>query len=347
MKEAALFLGTLILGLATCRLALLVARRLSLVDVPNERSSHDVPTPRGGGIGILLALIPGAVAGLLLFGAGWLDPWSIIALAGATLLLAGLGFLDDQRGTRPAVKALVQVPVAVFVVLTAGAIEDVFLPFAGPISLGVLAVPLSVFWLVGFSNAYNFMDGIDGIAGLHAGLAAMFLAAAAAMSGGTGVLWLAVPLSAACLAFLSVNWSPARVFMGDVGSLPVGFLLASLAILGAREGVPFLTSFLILGPFLYDTVVTIARRIARRENLAEAHRSHLYQRLVILGIPHGRVSLLYGAWTLLTGLLGLMYLSGGSTLGGAALGGALLSGVGVTTLVRRLEQRTAGDGRNS
>lgn len=339
MSAALLFLGTLVLGLFTCRWALKLVMRIDLVDVPNERSSHERPTPRGGGIGILPALFVGAAVGAFLPGLGTEDGRTVGALGLAAVLLAGLGFTDDRKDTRPAVKALVQLPAALLVVVFAGAIEEVALPWLGTIPLGLLAAPLTVFWLVGFSNAYNFMDGIDGIAGLHAGLAAMFFGAAAALAGGGGVLWLALPLSGAGLAFLSVNWPPARVFMGDVGSLPVGFLLAALGVLGAGAGVPFATSFLILGPFLYDTTVTIGRRIVRRENLAKAHRSHLYQRLVILGVSHQRVTLLYGAWTLLTGFLGLMYLSGGTAVRGAALGTALLSGIAISVLVGRLERR--------
>jgi UDP-N-acetylmuramyl pentapeptide phosphotransferase/UDP-N-acetylglucosamine-1-phosphate transferase len=347
MTAALLFLGTLLFGLLTCRLALRLACRLGLLDVPNERSSHERPTPRGGGLGILLALVPGAAAGLLLLGPGEVDGVAIGAIGAATLLLSGLGFLDDRGAVRPAVKALVQIPAAVLVVLAVGAVDRVLLPGVGDLHLSWLAAPLTVFWLVGFENGYNFMDGIDGIAGLHAGIAAMFLAAAGVLSGGGGTLFLALPLSGACLAFLSVNWPRARVFMGDAGSLPVGFLLATLVVVGARAGVPFATGFLILGPFLYDTMATIVRRIARRENLAKAHRSHLYQRLVILGWSHRRVSLLYGAWTLLTGCLGLMYLSGGTAVRGMALLGALLSGVGITVLAGRLEQRMSGDGRRT
>ncbi len=347
MTAALLFLGTLAIGLVTCRWALWLVRRLDLVDVPNERSSHQRPTPRGGGLGILPAIFSGAAAGAILLGTGSHDPFVVSALGIAVITLAVLGLCDDRKEVRPAVKALFQLLAALLVVLAAGTVGEVALPVIGAIPLGILGAPLSIFWLVGFSNAFNFMDGIDGIAGLHAGIAAMFFGTAAAISGGGGLLWMAIPLSGACLAFLSVNWPPARVFMGDVGSLPVGFLLAALGVIGARAGVPFMTSFLILGPFLYDTVFTIGRRLYHRENLTKAHRSHLYQRLVILGLSQRRVTLLYGAWTLLTGLLGLMYLSGGTAIRGAVLFAALLSGLGITVLTGCLEQRMSGDGRHA
>jgi UDP-N-acetylmuramyl pentapeptide phosphotransferase/UDP-N-acetylglucosamine-1-phosphate transferase len=341
MKETWLFVGTWILGLLTCRLALWLATRLSLVDVPNARSSHEVPTPRGGGIGILLAFLPALLLTCPLTTA------LTLLIAAAVVALGGLGFLDDRRGASPALKAVVQLMVAGLVVYRLGAVTEVALPWIGPVSLGLAAAPLTVFWLVGFSNAFNFMDGIDGIAGLHAVLAAFFMAVAGWWMGESGLVLLALPLSAACLAFLSVNWPPAKVFMGDVGSLPVGFMLALLAMLGAAWRVPFVASFLFLGPFLYDTTVTIGRRILRRENLARAHRSHLYQRLVIVGFSHTRVTLLYGGWTLLTGILGLMYLSGGVVTRSVALGVALLSGLAMTIAVGRLEAKAAGDGRNN
>ena len=128
--------------------------------------------------------------------------------------------------------------------------------------------------------------------------------------------------------------------MGDAGSLPVGFLLAALAVLGHRYGrLPFLSSFLFLGPFLFDSSYTILRRIVRRENLAEAHRSHLYQRLVIAGWSHAAVTTLYGGWTVLTGALGLLYLSPEHGVRAVVLWVALGSGLAVIFLVRRCEGR--------
>ena len=200
-------------------------------------------------------------------------------------------------------KFVLQLAAGALAVVAVGAIEEVPLPGAR-LSLGLLGLPLTLFWLVGFSNGFNFMDGIDGIAALHAGIAALAMGTAARMAGAPEVVWLAVPLGAACLAFLSVNWSPARVFMGDVGSLPVGFLLALCALMGARNGVPFVTSFLILGPFLFDTLFTLSQRLRRGENVLAAHRSHLYQRLNQSGWSHARVAAFFGLWTVFTAGLG-------------------------------------------
>jgi len=333
IRDAALLAGVFLVGIVTCRAALLLVRRLEILDVPNERSSHDRPTPRGGGIGILAALVPGLLVGAWLQ-PGPLDAAGVAVVVAATLVLAGLGFVDDRRGVRPGVKLVLQLAVAAGAIAAAGSVEIVALPLVGGISLGLAAPVLTVLWLVGFVNGFNFMDGIDGIAGLHAGLAGLFLAAAAWAGGGEGAVWLAIPLAGASLSFLLVNWSPAKVFMGDVGSLPLGFLLA----LGAVLGTPFVTGFLILGPFVFDTGWTLLRRARRGENLLTAHRSHLYQRLVLAGWSHARVSILYGGWTVLTGAMGLLYLLDAPGVRMAALMGALASGMGMVLLVHRCER---------
>ncbi|MHC4472278.1 MAG: glycosyltransferase family 4 protein [Planctomycetota bacterium] len=340
IEMLALFAGSLVLGVVTCRIAYRIVRRLEVIDHPNVRSSHERPTPRGGGLGILMALLPGACVGIVVLG-GPHRLVGAVALLGCLLLLAGLGFADDRRGTGVVAKALIQVGAAVIAVAALGPVKAVGLP-GGVVALGWLAAPLTVFWLVGFSNAFNFMDGIDGIAALFAGTAALCLFAMA--KGGGGVL---LPLAGASLAFLTLNWPPARVFMGDVGSLPVGFLLAALALPGVGTGLPFLVVFLALGPFLFDTIYTLLRRAVRGENVLAAHRSHLYQRLVIAGLSHRAVTLLYGGWTLLSGCLGFLYLWGGVTARGAVLGAvlvaALMTGAGLVLVVRRLERGRSGD----
>jgi UDP-N-acetylmuramyl pentapeptide phosphotransferase/UDP-N-acetylglucosamine-1-phosphate transferase len=266
-------------------------------------------------------------------------------LGGAAALVFAVGFLDDRRGVGPALKAAPQLLAAVLIVLFVARIDSVLLPGGITLVLGGLAGPLTVFWLVGFSNGYNFMDGIDGIAAVHAGVAAALFSVAGWLGGAEEVLWLSLPLAGASLAFLSVNRPPAKVFMGDCGSLPVGFLLAALAVLGhVSGGVPFVTSFLILGPFLFDTLYTLSRRLWRGENVLEPHRSHLYQRLVISGLSHASVTVLYGVWTLLAGGLGILYLSGGVRVRGFTIAGALVSGIAVVLFVRRREGLRARNG---
>lgn len=340
MIPAALFLAALLLGLAACRGACALVRRLDLLDHPNERSSHERPTPRGGGLGVLAAALPVAAAWAWVGGSG--EPRHLLLL-GAALLLAALGFRDDLAGVPPPVKLVLQAAAAILATAAAGAVERVALP-GGTLALGALAAPLTVVFLVAVINACNFMDGIDGIAGLHGGLAALGLGAVGLVGGGGGG-WLAFPLAGACLSFLSVNWSPARVFLGDVGSLPVGLLLGALAVLVSRgEPAGFAAAFLCLGPFLFDTAYTLVRRALRGERLFSAHRSHLYQRLVIAGWSHARTSLVYGAWTILSGGLGVLYVGAGAALRGAILAVAALSGAGMVLVTVGTERRRVRHG---
>ena len=339
MTEAvALFAGVFFVGLLTCRGALRLVRGLSILDHPNERSSHAAPRLRGGGLGILAALVPGAVAGSVLL------PFDLSVAGGfsigvAVAALAILGWMDDRRGVRPATKLVVQLSAATGVVLVVGGVRSVALPGVGELGLGVVGPVLTVAWLVAFSNGFNFMDGIDGIAALFTGVAGLYLATASILAGQDGTQWLAIPIAASSFAFLSVNWSPARVFMGDVGSLSLGFLLALTAVLGNRAGVPFAAAFLMLGPFLFDTAVTILARAARGDNVTRAHRSHLYQRLAACGWSHARISAVYGGWTVLTGGLGLLYLHDSTGVRALALSVAAASGMGMLLLVRGQERK--------
>lgn len=331
------FALALALAIPACRAARRFAERREILDHPNRRSSHTRPTPRGGGMGILAAWLPAAVATVALGGALGDSARAVACTVAAVALLAGLGFRDDRQETGPAAKLVLQLLAAGLVVWGVGWVDSVPLP-GRRMALHGLGLPLTVFWLVGFSNAYNFMDGIDGIAGLFGGVAAAGLAAAGLLAGPVVAVWVAAPLAGACLGFLRENWSPARVFMGDVGSLPIGFLLALTVVLGASGGgVPFVTGFLALGPFLFDTIFTLGRRIRRGENVLRAHRSHLYQRLVIAGWSHARVSVFYGGWTGLTAGLGIVYLDAGTVLRASVLGAAVLSGMGAWLLVVRAE----------
>jgi UDP-N-acetylmuramyl pentapeptide phosphotransferase/UDP-N-acetylglucosamine-1-phosphate transferase len=337
---AALLLGACFaVGVPACRRALRFAEERQIIDHPNWRSSHSRPTPRGGGLGILAVVVPASVVAWLVVPDVGMVPAALAALLGGAVVLATLGFRDDRSELSPRVKMPLQAAVAGLSIVAVGAIGVVELPGA-ELRLGVLAVPLTLVWLVGFSNAFNFMDGIDGIAGLFAVVSGLFLSAAAWMCGTRDVAVLLLPVTGAGAAFLTVNWPPARIFMGDVGSLPVGFLLAAGAVVGnERAGLPFVSSFLILGPFLFDTLLTLVRRAVRRENVLAPHRSHLYQRMTIAGRSHRFVTLVYGAWTVLTGGLGLLYLSGGTVARAASLGAALLSGLGIWGCVAYLEGR--------
>lgn len=316
------------------------AIRRRVLDVPNSRSSHSAATPRGGGVVIALAtvltLVAAAAAESLT-----LSPVILAYLVGATLI-AAVGWLDDVRSLSSGFRLLAQLSAAVLLLIGAGWWDDVILPFAGRVALGWAAVPLALLWIVGMTNAYNFMDGVDGIAGGQAVVAGVAwaiigFATSAPVAAAVG---LAVALSSA--AFLLHNWSPARVFMGDAGSGFLGFTFGALPFLLAetstgtdlRLRLP-LTAALLVWPFVFDALFTVCRRLIRGEHVLRAHRSHLYQRLVLAGMSHRSVATLYTGLAFISTLLGAVWLLRwpGSdlvvALGAPLLFVLLLLGVGV------------------
>lgn len=272
-------------------LALRFALSKQMLDVPNERSSHTVPTPRGGGIAIVaVVLVACGVLGVLP------DFESVrpacIALAGGGLLVAGIGWIDDRRPVPAATRAAVHVVAASWAVGWLGGMPTLWLG-GWSVPLGAFGSVVAVIAIAWFINLYNFMDGIDGIAGGQAVVAAGFAAAILFLAGDLGLSLLSACLAAASLGFLFWNWSPARIFMGDVGSGTVGFFFGTLALASEQRGtLPAVIWLLLLGVFVFDATVTLLRRIARGQKWYAAHRSHAYQRATQAGLSHRFVSLI-------------------------------------------------------
>ena len=263
------------------------AHLLGLVDRPNARSSHVHPTPRAGGLGLLLAW---AVVVVLVA-----PPWPV-ALSCAALSL--VGFWDDVANLSARLRLVLQLVLASAVVL--------FLPAPSGF-LGLLLAPLAVLYIVGTANFFNFMDGINGMAGIM-GVVSLGLVAWMTWPAQGATSEVALLMSVACLAFLPFNLPRARVFMGDVGSLLIGFLFGTLVVSSASDLPSFLclASFQVL--FYADTLSTLLIRWRDGERLSQAHRRHLYQLLANeQRMPHVRVSLLYGSLQAFVG--GLMILA--------------------------------------
>jgi UDP-N-acetylmuramyl pentapeptide phosphotransferase/UDP-N-acetylglucosamine-1-phosphate transferase len=305
------FLVALVLAPALVRFA--IGR--NLLDVPNARSSHEVPTPRLGG----LAVIAGVWA------AAPFISETFLFLAAATL--AGLvGVLDDFVDLPFWLKAAGQATVA-FILLFL--VPPPISLAAGP--LWPVALLFGVVWVVALVNAYNFMDGIDGIAGGTAILNALFLAT---FVGTTGLRACLAVLAAAVAGFLAWNISPARIFLGDSGSHFVGFFLGAVALYTEPVGEPgspygpylaFLVAAAIFTPFLFDTAFTLVRRATARKNIFAAHREHVYQRITPDPASHRQVSIVYFAFSALAGIAAV--LASGGTLLLLLLAGILLFGL--------------------
>jgi Fuc2NAc and GlcNAc transferase len=257
----------------------------AVLDLPTDRSSHRVPTPRGGGLGVVLACL--GVFAFAVLRSGALSP-QLVALLIAAGLVASIGWLDDHRPLAVTPRLLSHLVAGAVVAWLAGGA-------AGPFGVAGLAGAMWwILWTVSSINVTNFMDGIDGLIGLQAlvfGVHVLLLGgptAPTAMAGAT--------LAGAAAGFLVWNWAPARIFLGDVGSGTLGLLLAAFGVLlQAAAGVPTAVAFLPLFPLFADAAVTLWRRWRRGERLTTAHRSHLYQRLANGGWGHSAVALAYGA----------------------------------------------------
>jgi len=287
-----------------------VLRRRAVLDRPNERSSHVAPTPRGGGI----AVIGASVAAWLVFAVARIVPPSTVAVALAAVGLAIVSWLDDLRDLSPAVRLLAQFAVVVVGILALphGAIFQGWLPPA----LDAIAAALLWVWFV---NLFNFMDGIDGIDASEAISIGLGLALIAGSD-----FALAAPAATivgAALGFLVWNWAPARIFMGDVGSVPLGYLLGFLLYELALRG-QWVPALILPAYFLVDATLTLLRRLARGERIWQAHREHFYQRAVQRGLSHAAVVLRVTAANI------VLIACAGAAAGGwgfAALGVAVLT----------------------
>lgn len=315
-----------------------VKQRLSqrLLDIPNERSSHTQPTPRGGGLGFLFAFgIAIFVAGTFpqffadfglaqSLGLGWGGEASLsvsLPFVGVLFLvltpLGLIGFLDDQGNVAARWRYLVQLGTASLAVLFLGAFPQ---PWLGRLGSGgpIVAIALTIIGLTAVINFYNFMDGLDGLVGgvtvVQLGFLALYL--------DQPFCWLLV---AALLGFLRWNWAPAKIFMGDVGSTVLGATVAIALLRGSAT--PYLgwSALMITLPLCGDAIYTLVRRLLRRENIFQAHKTHLYQRLQQAGWSHAQVASTYIGLTVAVAIA--LQLLGTIGIGMSVIG--IIGGIGI------------------
>jgi Fuc2NAc and GlcNAc transferase len=246
----------------------------SLLDVPNDRSSHSVPTPRGGGVAIVLSFL-GALAGL--FAGDLISPAVFFALAGAGSMTAVVGFLDDHGHIAARWRLLAHFVAAAWAVWWLGGLPTISL-FGASINIGWVGHLLAVIYLVWMLNLYNFMDGIDGIAGVEAVTVCFGGCLLFWLSGIPDQAWPSVLLAACVIGFLVWNFPPAKIFMGDAGSGFLGVVLGVISLQAAWISPGIFWGWLILlGVFIVDATFTLLRRLVRGDKVYEAHRSHAYQ----------------------------------------------------------------------
>jgi Fuc2NAc and GlcNAc transferase len=277
-----------------------VALQHRLLDVPNSRSSHSVPVPTGGGVAIAGAATLGLV---VLFAIGEADWRLTLTLLCGGLSIALVGFLDDRQSVRPRIRFAIHVIAALLGVYLLGGVPPLQVGASNFFELGWLGHVLGVFAIVWTLNLFNFMDGIDGMATSEAAFVAIGGAAIEIAAGRSATVALAaMVVGASSLGFLVWNWPPAKMFMGDVGSGYLGFVMAVLALASARDNSVMIFVWLILGGvFFVDATVTLIRRLLRRERVYQAHRTHAYQWLARHWQSHKKVTLL--VWALNLGWL--------------------------------------------
>jgi Fuc2NAc and GlcNAc transferase len=280
----------LCLSWALTRQFVVHARKLATIDIPNERSSHSAPTPRGGGIAFVLTSVLGFITIAILTSQFGVE---LLGLSVAGGLVATVGQLDDRKRISGATVRLFAHSVAATILVVAIGLPDSISFFNQSIEAGLvthLIIGIALVWLL---NLFNFMDGTDGIAASEATFVALTGALLTIVMTSTSDHSAAgFALAASVLGFLVYNWSPAKIFMGDVGSGFLGITIGGLALLSTQQNAELLWVWIILlGVFVTDSTITLLRRLARKQKPHVAHRSHAYQHLALRYQSHSKVAI--------------------------------------------------------
>jgi UDP-GlcNAc:undecaprenyl-phosphate GlcNAc-1-phosphate transferase len=318
-----IFVSALILVLGATPLVRRLAGWLGLVDEPDARRVHLTPIPLMGGIAIYV----GFIAALLLFGERWVVSQAISILVGATIV-SFLGVWDDRWGVRPVLKLLGQT-VAAIIVISAG-VQVAFLPDP------ILNLAITLLWILGITNALNLLDNMDGLSGGVGAVAAGFFLLLAAWNGQYLVASLAAALMGVCVGFLVYNFNPATIFMGDAGSLFLGFVLAVVGIKlrfpGRPDVITWMIPVVVLGLPIFDTTLVVFSRLRRSINpLTNPGKDHVSHRLVVLGLSQRQAVIFLYALCCALGVVGILIMH--SNLIQAYLAGAAVFLIGVASLV--------------
>lgn len=327
-------IGTFAAAMAGTKLYISWSSAREILDVPNERSSHVKPVPVGAGAVVTIVAL--TAYGLTLFFIGAHEKLLSIYFAYpiAAALIVAVSWLDDRRGVSAAIRFAVQVVSGILVVV-------VFVARWGTTySESVMFLLLALFVVLGLTNVFNFMDGIDGMAGTQAIVAGAAWGIVGQMLGAYVLSFLGFAIAGSMAGFLWYNWQPAKVFLGDSGSAFLGFSFGVMPLLMLLERRPVqnisgpenealvvVASVCFVWPFALDSGITLIRRILNLEKVWRGHRTHLYQRLVTGGISESTVSLLYGALAVVSGLTTSLFLLDKIGLFAMLLGPAAVSAV--------------------
>lgn len=284
--------------------------RRGLVDYPGGRKVHTSPISRLGGVAIFLGVMASVamqVIGEWRFGwgGGFIDGGppgvNLIGVLAGIVVMFAVGVVDDLTELRPGAKLAGQVVAAAIVVASGLRIDYVGDPFAGGlVQLGLLAIPVTVIYLVGFANVINLIDGLDGLAAGVTGIAATSLLVLAAQGNRLDAAALAAAVIGACLGFLKFNFNPASIFMGDSGAMFLGFTLATVSLLGVMKttaAIALAVPLLIIGVPIFDTASAIVRRIRHKRPIQEADKGHIHHRLLGRGFDQRQTVIIIYVWS--------------------------------------------------
>ncbi|HEM62064.1 MAG TPA: undecaprenyl/decaprenyl-phosphate alpha-N-acetylglucosaminyl 1-phosphate transferase [Chloroflexi bacterium] len=328
-----IFVSALLLVLGATPLMRRLATRLGMVDQPDGRRVHLAPVPRLGGV----AIYAGFILALVVFGGEWVVSQAVSILVGATLV-SFLGIWDDRWGVRPVLKLLGQA-VAATILIVSG-VQVAFLPSP------ILNVAVTLLWILGITNALNLLDNMDGLSGGVGAVAAAFFLLLAAWNGQYLVASLSAALLGVCVGFLVHNFNPATIFMGDAGSMFLGFVLAAVGIKlrfpGRPDTITWMIPVVVLSLPIFDTTLVVVSRLRRGINpLTNPGKDHVSHRLVSLGLSQRQAVVLLYAVCGGLGIVGLLIMHS-SLVPAYALGGAVLV-AGIVGLVL-LERVALGGG---
>lgn len=295
MTLAAVFLAAFGLSLVLTPAVRAFALKMGIVDHPELRKMHQVPVPLLGGAAIVIPFFAVILATAAWFPGLFGDEIDHLpAILTGAIAVSLLGAYDDWKGARVWVKFLFQTVAASILVLSGVRAEAFTNPLGGTVEIGWLGIPLTIFWIVGVTNAMNLIDGLDGLAVGTGTIASLSLCVVGALAGHPLVVVLSLVLAGASMGFLPFNFYPARIFLGDTGSMFLGFLLAGLGVAGsvkASAATILILPIVVLGVPVFDTLWAILRRTRRRMNPFRPDRDHIHHRLVRVGLHHRHVVL--------------------------------------------------------
>ncbi len=321
------FIASLITVIIITPFVMKFAVKIGAIDKPNYRKVHQKVMPRLGGLAIFIGVVVG-------YFVGGLHNYQITGITVGGLIIVLIGILDDKLELSAKVKLLGQIAAAGVVVVSGLQIEFITLPYFGQVEFGLMAIPITIFWIVAITNAINLIDGLDGLA---AGVSAIVITTIAVLAGIAGkemILLIALIFLGSTLGFLWFNFHPAKIFMGDTGALFLGYGIAILSLLGLYKSVTlfsFVVPILILGVPIFDTTYAIIRRLVNKKPISSPDKSHLHHRLLAIGFSHKNTVLMIYA-------LGIVFSFSAILFSRTTLWGTVLLLIGLLLMVELIAE---------